>query len=84
MTANIAKRFVFTVALLAAAASAQAAGISQAGARDPFTDGARSVTSARNPYFDGARSVSGVHDTYTDGARSVHDARSPYYDGAHG
>ncbi|RWA50180.1 hydroxyquinol 1,2-dioxygenase [Cupriavidus sp. UYMSc13B] len=51
-THNIAKRFVFAIALVAAAAGAQAAALSQAGARDPFTDGARSVQEARSPYND--------------------------------
>ncbi|MFJ1255152.1 hydroxyquinol 1,2-dioxygenase [Cupriavidus sp. CuC1] len=69
MTTHFAKRFVFAVALIAAAAGAQASGLSHAGARDPFTDGARSVNASRDPY--------------TDGARSVQEPRSPYYDGAH-
>lgn len=68
MTTNFAKRFVFAVALIAAA-GAQAAGLSHVGARDPFTDGARSVTAAPDPF--------------TDGARSVQEPLSPYYDGAH-
>ncbi|WP_454752722.1 hydroxyquinol 1,2-dioxygenase [Cupriavidus necator] len=71
-TTNIAKRFVFAVALVAAAAGAQAAGISSA--RDPFTDGARSVHSERSTFTDGARAV----DPYTDGARNV----DPFTDGA--
>lgn len=74
MTTNNAKRFVLAIALLAAAAGAQAAGPSHVGARAPFTDGARSVEEARSPYSDGARAV----DPFTDGARAV----DPYYDGA--
>ncbi|MGY2490747.1 hydroxyquinol 1,2-dioxygenase [Cupriavidus sp. CP313] len=74
MTTHIAKRFVFAIALVAAAAGAQAAALPQVGARDPFTDGARSVQEARSPYSDGARAV----DPFTDGARNV----DPYYDGA--
>ncbi|WP_042875703.1 hypothetical protein [Cupriavidus necator] len=69
MTTNIAKRLVFAVALVAAAAGAQAASLSHAGARDMFTDVARSINDARDPY--------------TDGARTVQEPRSPYYDGAH-
>ncbi|RWA51353.1 hypothetical protein AU476_23100 [Cupriavidus sp. UYMSc13B] len=68
MTTHIAKRLVFAIALIAAV-GAQAASLSHARARDPFTDGARSVTDPRNPY--------------TDGARTVQEPRSPYYDGAH-
>ncbi|RWA54249.1 hydroxyquinol 1,2-dioxygenase [Cupriavidus sp. UYMSc13B] len=75
MTTHIAKRFVFAVALVAAAAGAQAAGLSHVGARDPYTDGSRSVQEPRSPYSDGARNF----DPYTDGARNV----DPYYDGAH-
>ncbi|GAB7543690.1 hydroxyquinol 1,2-dioxygenase [Cupriavidus sp. 8B] len=83
MTTHFAKRFVFAVALIAAAAGAQASGLSNAGARDPFTDGARSVNASRDPYTDGARSVGDSRDPYIDGARSVQEPRSPYYDGAH-
>jgi hypothetical protein len=78
MTSNIAKRFVFAIALVAAAAGAQAAGLSHVGARDPFTDGARSVSDARDPYTEGARSVQEPRSPYNDGARTV----DPYYDGA--
>ena len=79
-THNIAKRFVFAIALVAAAAGAQAAALSQPGARDPFTDGARSVQEARSPYSDGARAV-GLDRTgvSADPARSV----DPYLDGAY-
>lgn len=69
MTTNFARRLAFAITLFAAAAGSQAAESSHVGARDPFTDG--------------ARSVSGALDPYTDGARSVHGPRSPYYDGAH-
>lgn len=62
MSTNIAKHFVFAVALVAAAAGAQAAGLSHAGARDPYTDGARSVREPRDPYIDGARNVDPYHD----------------------
>ncbi len=78
MTANITKRFVFAVALVAAAAGAQAAGLSQVGARDPFTDGARSVQGARDPFSEGARSVQEPRSPFNDGARNV----DPDYDGA--
>ncbi|MGY2490463.1 hypothetical protein [Cupriavidus sp. CP313] len=54
MTSNIAKRFVLTIALVTAAAGAQAAGLSHAGAGGPYTDGARSVQDPRDPYTDGA------------------------------
>ena len=69
MITNFSKRFVFAVALVAAAAGAHASGLSHVGARDPYTDGARSVSEVRDPY--------------TDGARSVQEPRSPYSDGAH-
>ncbi|CAG2130393.1 hypothetical protein LMG31506_00806 [Cupriavidus yeoncheonensis] len=78
MTTNTAKRFVLAIALLAAAAGAQAAGLSHVGARDPFTDGARAVSDARDPYTEGARSVQEPRSPYVDGARNV----DPYYDGA--
>lgn len=68
MTTNIAKRFLFAIALVAAA-GAQAASPSHAGARDPFTEGARSITDASDPY--------------TDGTRTLQEPRSPYYDGTH-
>ncbi len=67
MTTNITKRFVLAIALVAAAAGAQAAGLSHVGARDPYTEGARSVQEPRSPYVDGARNV----DPYYDGARFV-------------
>jgi hypothetical protein len=82
MTSNIAKRFVLTIALVTAAAGAQAAGLSHAGAGGPYTYGARSVQDARDPYTDGARSVQELRNPYTDGARSVQDSRDPYTDGA--
>ncbi|KJK20804.1 hydroxyquinol 1,2-dioxygenase [Burkholderiaceae bacterium 16] len=78
MSTNIAKHFVFAIALIAAAAGAQAAGLSQGSTRDPYTDGARSVQEQRSPYTDGARLVQGPRDPYADGARNV----DPYYDGA--
>jgi len=80
MTTAIAKRFVFAAALAAAAVGAHAAGLS--GARDPYTEGARSVAGARDPYTDGARSVGDSRDPYTDGARSVGEVRDRYMDGA--
>ena len=95
MSTNIAKRLVLSIALAAAAAGAQAAGFSHVGARDPFTDGARSVQDARDPYSEGARSVQDQRSPFTDGARSLagldrtgvsaDPARSvdPYLDGAY-
>ncbi|MFP4592279.1 hydroxyquinol 1,2-dioxygenase [uncultured Ralstonia sp.] len=73
MTRNLIKPLV-AVALAVAAVGAVAAP-SYAGARDPYTEGARSVQDARDAYAEGARSA----DIYTDGARSA----DPYYDGAH-
>ncbi|QUN32433.1 hydroxyquinol 1,2-dioxygenase (plasmid) [Cupriavidus sp. KK10] len=73
MNTHIVKRFAIAVALLAAAAGAQAAS-SNIGARDAFTNGARSVQEPRSPYSDGARDF----DTFTEGARTV----DPYLDGA--
>ncbi|MGO4329686.1 hypothetical protein AB4Z48_06130 [Cupriavidus sp. 2TAF22] len=70
---TIARCATVAVALLNAAA-VQAAGWSNAGARDPFTSGARSVTGVADPYSDGARSP------YTDGARV--GRFDPYTDGA--
>jgi hypothetical protein len=72
---SIAKRLVLAVALVAAAAGAQAA---VTGSRDVYTDGARSVQEPRNPYSDGARSVQDARSPYSDGARNV----DPYTDGA--
>jgi len=77
-TVNTAKRFAFAIALLAAAAGAQAAS-SGVGARDPYTDGARAVHDARSPFNDGARSVQSPRSPYSDGARYV----DPFTDGAH-
>lgn len=75
MHTHIAKRFVLAIALLAAAAGAQAAAFDQLGARDPYADGgARSVQEPRSPYTDGARDVG----LYTDAGRTV----DQYYDGA--
>ncbi|QUN32444.1 hydroxyquinol 1,2-dioxygenase (plasmid) [Cupriavidus sp. KK10] len=70
MNTNIAKRLVLIVALLAGAAGAHATS-SNISARDPYTDGARTVQGARDPYTDGARTVQGARDPYTDGARNV-------------
>ncbi|QBY53294.1 hydroxyquinol 1,2-dioxygenase [Cupriavidus oxalaticus] len=78
MTTNIARRFVLAIALTAAAAGAQAASLSHVGARDPYTDGARSVLDARDPYSEGARSVQEPRSAYSDGARSF----DPFTDGA--
>ena len=75
MSAQLARRLVLAVALVGAAAGAQAS----VGSRDPYTDGARSVTSARDPYSEGARSVQEPRSPYSDGARNV----DPYLDGAH-
>lgn len=75
MNANFAKQVVLAVALAASAVAAQAA---VSGPRDPYTDGARSVTEQRSPYYDGARTVSEPRSPYSDGARNV----DPYYDGA--
>jgi hypothetical protein len=69
------QRILIAIALVAAAAGAQAAG---PGARDPFTDGARSVSESRDPYTDGARSVQEPRSPYSDGAAKF----DPYYDGA--
>ncbi len=63
MTTPITKRIVLAIALVAAAAGAQAATV---GARDPYSDGARSVQDARDPFVDGARNS----DPYLDGARA--------------
>uniref|UniRef100_UPI0004937C2A hypothetical protein n=2 Tax=Burkholderiaceae TaxID=119060 RepID=UPI0004937C2A len=71
MTSTTTKRFVFAIALAAAAAGVQAAGLSHAGARDPFTDGARSVQDARDVYSEGAHGVQDPRSPYTDGARNV-------------
>ncbi len=67
MTTPFTKRIVLALALTAAA-GAQAAG---PGARDPFSDGARSVQDARNAFIDGARAVQDARDPYTEGARNV-------------
>jgi hypothetical protein len=66
MSKNFANRLVLAVALAAAAAGAQA-----------------SVVGARDPYSDGARTVQDARDVFSEGARAVQDQRSPYYDGAH-
>jgi hypothetical protein len=70
MYRNLAKRFVFAVALAAAAA-----GGAQAAMRDPYTDGARAVQDARDPYSEGARTA----DLHANGAGSA----EPYHDDAH-
>ncbi|AGW92888.1 signal peptide protein [Ralstonia pickettii DTP0602] len=75
MTTQFTKRIVLAIALVAAAAGAQAGNV---GARDPYSDGARSVQGARDPFTDGARSVQDARDPFTDGARNV----DPYLDGA--
>ena len=80
MSNNFAKSLVLAVSLAAAAVGAQA---SVLGARDPYSDGARSVQEARDVFSEGARSVSDARDPYTDGARGVQDQRSAYFDGAH-
>lgn len=71
MTTHFAKRIVFAIAFVAAAAGAQAAGMSQPGARDPFSDGARSVQDQRSPFTDGARAVQDARDPYSEGARGI-------------
>ncbi|MEM5430262.1 hydroxyquinol 1,2-dioxygenase [Cupriavidus oxalaticus] len=78
MSTSLAKRFLLAISLVAAAAGAQAAGPSATGARDPYTDSARSVTDPRDPYTDGARSVQEPRSPYSDGARKF----DPYSDGA--
>ncbi len=95
MTTNIAKRFALALALVAAAAGAEAAGLSHVGARDPYVDGARSVRETRDVYSEGARSVQEPRSAYSDGARTVagmdrtgvsaDPARTvdPYLDGAY-
>jgi hypothetical protein len=91
MSRNLTQRLVFAVALVAAAAGAQASVVS---ARDPYTDGARAVQGARDVYTEGARSVQDQRSPYYDGAHTVAGldrtgvsappARSadPYLDGA--
>uniref|UniRef100_UPI003F493A82 hydroxyquinol 1,2-dioxygenase n=1 Tax=Cupriavidus yeoncheonensis TaxID=1462994 RepID=UPI003F493A82 len=71
MRTNLVNRLVFAVTLAAAAAGAQAAGLSYTGASDPYTAGARTVQESRNPYSDGARTLQEPHDPYTDGARTL-------------
>jgi hypothetical protein len=84
MYRNLAKRFVFAVALAAAAA-----GGAQAAMRDPYTDGARAVQDARDPYTDGARAVQDARDPYSEGARTADlhangaGSAEPYHDDAH-
>lgn len=73
MTRNLIKSL--TAVAIAVAAVGAVAAPSYAGARDPYTEGARTVQDTRDAYTEGARSV----DLYTDGARSA----DPYYDGAH-
>ncbi len=75
MSRNLTQRLVFAVALVAAAAGAQASVVS---ARDPYTDGARAVQGARDVYTEGARSVQDQRSPYYDGARTL----DPYYEGA--
>lgn len=96
MYKTFTQRLVLAVALVAAAAGAQAAVTTP---RDPYTDGARSVQEARDvftegahsvqeprsPYFDGAHTVAAVsspRDPYTEGARAVQDARDVFSEGA--
>ncbi|MGY2490457.1 hydroxyquinol 1,2-dioxygenase [Cupriavidus sp. CP313] len=74
MRVHIARPLVFAIALTAAAAGTQAAAMSHPAARDPHTDGARSLQEARDPYSEGARAF----DPYTDAARKV----DTYYEGA--
>lgn len=78
MTAQFAKRLVLALSLAAAAVGAQAAGFAQPGARDPYTEGARSVADARDPYSSGAHSAQEPRSVYSDGARQT----DPYSDGA--
>lgn len=79
MSTNIAKRFAIAIALAAATAGAQAAALSHVGARDPFTDGARSVQDARDAFSEGAHAVQESRSPYSDGARKF----DPYLDGTH-
>lgn len=62
-----------------------AAPLAKIGARDPYTDGAR--TGARDPYTDGAAQAVleariGPRDPYTDGGLISPRGRDPYTDGA--
>ncbi len=82
MHTHLVKRFALAVTLVAAAAGAQAAGLSYGGATDPYTAGARSVHATPSPYTDGARDVQSPRDPYTEGARTVQEPRDPYTDGA--
>jgi len=78
MSARLAKCSLLVISLIAEAAGAQAASPAAAGAREPFTDSARSVSDPRDPYTDGARSVQEPWSPYSDGARKF----DPYSDGA--
>ncbi len=50
---------------------------------DPFHDGAH-VADARNPFTDGARSVADPRDPFTDGGHGSVSPRDPFADGARG
>ncbi|MGY2492736.1 hydroxyquinol 1,2-dioxygenase [Cupriavidus necator] len=78
MITNLAKCSLVAITLVAAATGSQAASPSSVGAREPFTDGARSGSDPRDPYTDGARSVQEPRSPYTDGTSKF----DPYYDGA--
>jgi len=79
MTTVIAKRLVLAAALVAATVGAHAAGLS--GARDPYTDGARSLSDTRDRYTDGARTLAGMDRT---GVSSEPAHRvDPFLDGAY-
>ena len=82
MRTQLIQRLALAATLVAAAAGAQAAGLSYQGAADPYTSGSRSVQSAPSPYTDGARDVASPRDPYGEGARTVQDQREPYTDGA--
>ncbi|QEZ48979.1 Hydroxyquinol 1,2-dioxygenase (plasmid) [Cupriavidus necator] len=50
---------------------------------DPFHDGAH-VADTRNPFTDGARSVTDPRDPFTDGGHGSVAPRDPFTDGARG
>ena len=81
MRTQLIKRLALAATLVAAAAGAQAAGLSYQGATDPYTSGSRSVQAPRSPYTDGARDVQSARDPYSEGARTVQDQRDIYTEG---
>ena len=70
---------ILTAAALAAAFIGGAAQAAQ-GARDPYLDGARTISEPRSTFTDGARSVNEPRSTFTDGARISN--RDGYTEGA--